>query len=157
MSDEVYLTQEGYEKLVNELEYLKNVRRKQLAGEIARARSYGDLSENAEYDAAKEAQALNEKRISELEDIISRARIIENEGISGGEVLIGAKVTLKDLSSGKEIFYILVSPPEADFEQRRISITSPVGQALLGHRKGDTVEIKVPAGIKRYQIIDISR
>jgi len=156
-SDEVYLTQEGYEKLVNDLEQLKTVKRREISKALAKARAYGDLSENAEYDAAKEAQAFNEKKISELEDTLARARIIEDEKIASDEVLIGAKVTLEDLHREEEVFYILVSPQESNFEERKISTTSPVGKALLGHKKGDVVEVDVPAGKLQYKIKEISR
>lgn len=155
--DQVYLTKNGYEKLTQELEELKTVKRRKLSKAIGEARAHGDISENAEYDAAKDAQALNEKRIHELEDKLSRARIIENENISSDEVLIGATVTLKDLDSSEELKYTLVSEAEADYTQGKVSVSSPVGSALLQHRVNDLVEIKVPAGILRYQILSISR
>lgn len=154
---DVYLTRQGYEKLREELESLKTVRRRELSKEIEKARAHGDLSENAEYDAAKEAQALNEKRIAELEDKLARARILDDENIPKDEVLIGATVKLKDLDSKDVLEYTLVSEVEADFSQGKISVTSPVGKGLLGHKENETVEIKIPAGILRYKILKISR
>jgi len=154
---EVYLTKKGYEKLSLELERLKTVRRRELSKAIGTAREHGDLSENAEYDAAKDAQAHNEKRISELEEKLSRVRIIEDQDIPHGEVLIGATVKLKDLDNQEELEYTLVSEEESDYEQNKISITSPLGMGLLSHKEGEEVAIKVPAGILRYKIIKISR
>ena len=153
----VYLTRDGYVKLTEELEHLKMVRRRELSKAVEKARGYGDLSENAEYDAAKEAQALNEKRIAELEDKLSRTRIIEDENIPTDEVRIGARVRLKDLGCGDEFEYTIVSEEEADYDQAKISISSPVGTALLGHKANDVVEIKAPARTLRYKIIKISR
>jgi len=153
---DIYLTRGGYEKLREELECLKTVRRRELCKEIEQARSYGDLSENAEYDAAKEAQALNEMRIAELEDKLVRARIIDDENIPKDKVFIGATVKLKDLNSGKELQYTLVSEEEASYDQGKISITSPIGKGLLGHKENEIIEIKVPAGIVKYKIIKIT-
>lgn len=157
MDADIYLTREGYEKLKEEIKFLKTVRRQEISEEIRKARLHGDISENAEYDAAKEAQALNEKRIVELEEKLSRARILDDENLSEDEVLIGATVKLKDLDSGEELQYTLVSEVEADFSQNKISITSPVGKGLLGHKENEIVEIKIPAGILKYKILKISR
>lgn len=154
---ELYLTQEGYEKLVKELEFLKTVRRREIAREIEKARAFGDISENAEYEAAKDAQALNEKKISELSTKLSSVRIIDNEGLANDEVLIGAKVFLKDLESQEELEYTLVSEMEADYSQGKISVSSPVGNGLLNHKENDIVEIKIPAGSLRYKIVKITR
>jgi len=155
--EEIYLTRAGYEKLIQELEFLKKEKRKQFSKAIGEARAHGDISENAEYDAAKEAQGLNEKRIAELEYKISCARIIDDEDIPKDEVLIGATVTLLDLDSQEVLEYTLVSETEADYTAGKISMTSPVGAALLNHKEKETVEIKVPAGILRYKILKISR
>lgn len=152
-----YLTRDGYEKLRKELEHLKTTKRRDLSKAIGAARAHGDISENAEYDAAKEAQGLNEKRIAELEGILASAQILDDEAISKDEVLIGATVKLKDLSSGEELEWTLVSEDEADYGQNKISVSSPVGSGLLNHKKGDTVEIKVPAGTLKYNIIAITR
>ena len=152
-----HLTPEGYEKLRKELEQLKTVKRKTLSKAIGEARAHGDISENAEYDAAKEAQGLNEKKISELETKLSGAQILDDENISKDEVLIGATVKLKDAGSGEEITYMLVAEEEADYSQGKISVSSPVGSGLINHKKGDAVEIKVPAGILKYKILSIDR
>lgn len=156
-AQDIYLTREGYEKLREKLEYLKTVRRRELSKEIGQAIAHGDISENAEYDAAKEAQALNEKRIAELGEKLARAQIIDDKNIPKDEVLIGATVKLKDLGSEEELQYTLVSEVEADFSQGKISTTSPVGKGLLGHKENEIVEIKIPAGVLRYKILKILR
>lgn len=155
--EDVYLTRQGYEKLSEELEHLKMVKRRELSKAIGQARLHGDIGENAEYDVAKEAQALNEQKIAELDDKLSRARIIDDEDIPKDEVRIGAKVLLKDLDAKQELEYMLVSEEEADYEQGKISISSPVGKALLGHKEKETITIKIPVGILRYKILKISR
>ena len=155
--ENIYLTREGYEKLREELKFLKTVRRREISKAIGQAIAHGDISDNAEYAAAKDAQGLNEIRIAKLEDKLRRGQIIDNENISADRVLIGATMRLKDLDSGEELQYTLVSEVEADFSQGKISISSPVGQGLLGHKENETVEIKVPAGILRYKILKISR
>jgi len=152
-----YLTQAGYNKLVKELEQLKTVKRKELSRAIGEARSHGDISENAEYDAAKEAQGLNEKKIAEMEAWLATAQIIDEDNMSKDEVLIGATVKVKDMQYGDELEYTLVAEEEADFDQNKISVSSPVGSGLLNHKEGDLVEIKVPAGILKYKILKISR
>lgn len=152
-----YLTREGLTKLQKELGYLKNERRRELSKEIGAARAHGDISENAEYDAAKDAQALNEKRIAELEQTISTAELIDETKLPKDEVTIGTTVKLQDRDSKNEITYMLVGEAEADFSQGKISISSLVGKALMGCKKNQTVEIKVPAGILKYKILDISR
>jgi len=156
MSGDIYLTQEGYEKLVSELEYLKTVKRRALSKAVGEARAHGDISENAEYDAAKDAQGHNEKNISELEEKLSRVRILDKD-IPHDQVLIGAKVKLMDMDTEEEMEYTLVSELEADYNQNKISVTSPVGEGLLGHKEGEVSEIKVPAGLLKYKIIKISR
>jgi len=153
----IYLTQEGYEKLRKDLEYLKAVKRREISKDIERARGHGDLSENAEYDAAKDAQALNEKKIAEIEGKMSDVQIIDNAEISSDEALLFARVTLKDINTNEKIAYTLVSELESDFSQGKISINSPVGIGLLGHKKGEIVHIKVPAGILKYKILKIER
>lgn len=155
--DEIYLTRKGYENLCEELERLRNVKRREITKAIAEARAQGDLSENAEYDAAKEAQAQNEIKIVEIENKLSRARIIDEENMSKEEALIGATVCIEDLDSGEKLEYTLVSAEEADYNQNKISVSSPVGGGLLGHKKNDIVEIKIPAGILKYKILKISR
>ncbi len=152
-----YLTREGYESLRKELEYLKNIRRREISQQIAEARAHGDLSENAEYDAAKEAMALLQTKVNQLESKLSRARILEKEEIATDKVSLGSTVHLRDLSRNRELQYMLVSEEEADFAQRKISVSAPVGQGLLGCKPGEVVDIKVPAGILKYQIVKISR
>ncbi|TAM39335.1 transcription elongation factor GreA [bacterium] len=152
----MYLTQEGYEKLAGELEHLKTVKRRQLSKAIGEARAHGDISENAEYDAAKDAQAHNEKRIRDLEDKLARVRILDRN-IPQDQVLIGATVKLKDMDTEEELEYTLVSELESDFSQGKISVTSPVGSGLLGHKENEVVEIRIPAGTLKYKIIKISR
>lgn len=155
--DEIYLTRKGYEKLTKELDVLKREKRRDLSKAIGEARSHGDIGENAEYDAAKEAQGLNEKRIAELEYQLAHARILDDENITKDEVLIGATVSLKDLDTEEVLEYTLVSEVEANYVEGKISISSPVGAALLNHKEKDIVEIKVPAGNLRYEILKISR
>lgn len=154
---EAYLTPEGFEKLIKQLGYLKTAKRRELSKEIAKARAHGDISENAEYAAAKEAQGLNEKKIAELEENLSRTQILDDSNIPKDEALLGATITLKDLETDEEIRYMLVSELEADFAQGKISVTSPVGKALLGHKKGEVVDVEVPAGTLKYKVLDISR
>ncbi len=156
MSDDIYLTQEGYEKLVNDLEHLKTVKRRALSKAIGEARAHGDISENAEYDAARDAQAHNEKEIVVLEDKLARVRILD-KNISKDEVLVGATVRLKDMDTLEELEYTLVSELEADYNQNKISISSPVGGGLLGHKENEIVEIMIPAGTLKYKIVKISR
>lgn len=154
---DVYLTHEGYEKLRKELEHLQNSKRREISKAIGEARAHGDLSENAEYTYAKEAQGMNEKKIAELQDKLSRAKLIDEDAMSKDQILIAARVRLKDLDSGEELEYVLVSEEEADYSKGKISITSPVGEALLGHKENDTLKIKVPAGTLRYKILKITR
>jgi len=156
-AQDIYLTREGYQKLIGEFEFLKTVKRRELSKAVGEARAHGDLSENAEYDAAKEAQALNEQRIAELEYKLSHARILDDERIPKDEVLLGATVKLEDLSTEEELEYTLVSELEADYAQGKISISSPVGQGLLGRKENEIAEIKTPAGVLRYKILKISR
>ena len=153
----VHLTQEAYDKLMKKLEYLKTVRSRELSKAIGKARDQGDISENAEYDAAKEAQGLNEKRIVELEEKLSNAQILDDSNIDKDKAFIGATVTLEDLDTERELKYTLVAELEADFAQKKISVTSPVGKALLGHKVGDVIAIKVPTGDLNYKILKITR
>ena len=157
MGNEVYLTRAGFQKLQQQLEVLKTTERNRIAKAIGEARAQGDISENAEYDAAKEAQAHNESKIAELEGKLSNVRIIENENIPSNKVYIGAIVTLEDLDNDEDLTYTLVSPEEANFEENKISVFSPIGKGLLGHKVGETLEIKVPAGVLKYKIKKIKR
>jgi len=153
----ISLTREGREKICNELEILKGPRRREIAGHLAEAREHGDLSENAEYDAAKEEQAMNEKKIGQLEDTLMRARLIDNSEIPKDKVLLGASVQVKDLKTSDNFTYMIVAEEESDLENDKISVTSPVGNGLLGHKVGDIVEISVPAGALKYKITKIER
>ena len=157
MSEGTFLTRDGCDKLKEELKILKSVKRKEIASALEKARQMGDLSENAEYDSAKQAQAINEKRIRELEEKILTARILDNESISTDKAYIGAKLKLLDIDSKEEIEYMLVTEDEADYAAGRISISSPVGKALLGCKIGDIANIKVPSGVLKYKIVKISR
>ena len=156
MSD-VYLSREGYERLHDELKELKGTERPTVRAALQHAREFGDLSENAEYSAAKERLMFLEQRISKLEETLSRARLLENEDIPDDKVYIGATVELQDLKQDRQLRYTLVAPEEADFDQGKISTVSPIGQGLLGHQEGEEVEIEVPAGMLRYKILTISR
>jgi transcription elongation factor GreA len=153
----MYVGKECYEKMHEQLAMLTKIRRKEISVQIADARAQGDLGENAEYDAAKEAQAFNEMKIAELHMQLSRTRIIDEAAIPLNKAVLGTTVYLKDLDDGEEISYALVSEPEADFALDKISVSSPVGKGLLGHKEEDTVEISVPSGILRYSIVKIER
>ena len=154
---EVYLSRDGYEKLQEELKALKTQERPAVREALKRAREFGDLSENAEYTAAKERLMSIEQRLGTLEETLSRARLVEKEDIAADKVYIGATVEIEDLAKKRELKYTLVAPEEADFEQGKISTVSPIGKGLLGHAEGEEVEIKVPAGTLRYKIVKISR
>lgn len=153
----INLTVEGRIKLVKDLEFLKGEKRREIAVMLAEARAHGDLSENAEYDAAKEAQAMNEKRIGNLGATLINAQIIDESAMAKDEALLGATVTVKDLNSGDKYDYMLVSEEESDYDLDKISVSSPVGKALLGHKVSDVVQVKVPAGTLKYEIIKINR
>ncbi len=153
----VYLTRERLVELEQDLHDLKIHGRADIAAKISEARSHGDLSENAEYDAAKEAQQHLELRIAKLEQTLSRARIIDSRELPNDKVYILSKVKLKDLKSKETVDYILVSPEEADFEKNKISVTSPLGRGLMGKTEGESVKIPVPAGMLEYKILEINR
>ena len=154
----VPLTVVGAEKLRNELQRLKSVERPSVIAAIAEARSHGDLSENAEYDAAKEAQGLLELKISKLEDTISNARIIDESKLDLHKVLILSKVKLKNLANKAELTYTLVPEQEADLKSGKISVDSPIGKGLLGKKVGDIAEIRVPSGmLLKFEILNVSR
>ena len=153
----VYLTRERLVELEHDLHELKLNGRAEMAQKIGEARSHGDLSENAEYDAAKEEQQHLELRIAKLEQTLSRARIIESKELPNDKVYILSKVKLKDLKTNEIVHYLLVSPEEADFEKNKISVTSPLGRGLMGKTAGQTAKITVPAGTLEYEILEISR
>ena len=157
MSEKIPMSREGYDKFVKELEHLKTVKRREIAADIARARAFGDLKENAEYDAAKNSQAFNEKRISDYEEKLSHTQIIDGSKIPKDQVFIGATVLLKDLKSEEEFHYSIVTQDEANFDEGKLSVTSPIAKGLLGLKVGQTAEIKIPAGTLKYKILKISR
>ncbi|MBN1638201.1 MAG: transcription elongation factor GreA [Ignavibacteriales bacterium] len=155
MTNFVYLTRERLKELENELLHLKTKGRDEVAQRIAEARSYGDLSENAEYDAAKEAQEMLEVKIRRLAEMLSRVRIVEPEKMPKDKVHILSNIKVKNLNNSKLVEYVIVSPEEADFEKNKLAATTPVGQAFIGKAIGDVIEIKVPAGVMKYEIIGI--
>jgi len=152
-----YLSKEGYEKLDKELRDLKTRGRKEIAEEISEARSKGDLSENAEYDAAKEAQGHLEKRIAELENTLATASIVDDREIDSSKAYVLSTVTILNKKTNKEMKYTLVSKDEADFKQGKISVDSPIGKSILGKEVGDVVKVKVPAGTLELEILNIER
>ena len=154
---DVYLSKAGYEKLEKELKYLRDVKRPEISKQIGEARAHGDLKENSEYHAAREAQGMTEARITELASKLANAKIIDNADIPKDAVYIGATVKLFDVDMENEIVYTLVSEDEADFSQGKIAVTSPIGKGLLGHKIGDVVKIQVPARTIQYKILQISR
>lgn len=157
MSETKYFTQEGLQKIKEELEDLMVKERPKISQMIAEARDKGDLSENAEYDAAKEAQGMLELKISKLQQLIIKARIIDESKMDISKVLLMSKVKIKNLKNGAEMDYMLVPEKEANFKSGKISVNSPIAKGLLGKIVGDQVEISVPAGIMTFEIIDVSR
>ena len=157
MSQINYYTVEGLQKLKDELYHMKTVQRPSISEQIAEARDKGDLSENAEYDAAKEAQGLLEMKIAKLEGVIANARIIDESHIDNSKVFILSKVKIKNVANGMEMEYTLVAENEADIKLRKISIDSPIGKGLLGKKVGDTADVQTPGGVVNFEIIDISR
>lgn len=156
-NDIIYLTRKRLHEIEEELRELKLNGRKRVAQDIAEARGHGDLSENAEYDAAKEAQQHLERKIMQLEMTLSKARVIESGDLPNDKVYILSTVTLKDAKTKETMTYTLVSNEEADFDDGKISVSSPIGKALLGRKLGESVEIKVPAGVLEYEILEITR
>lgn len=152
-----YLSQEGFDKLNEELRDLKTRGRREIAAKIDEARSHGDLSENAEYEAAKEEQAYMEKRISELENAMAHARVLDDKNVDTSKVTVLSTVTVLNKKTSKKMKYTLVSPQEADFDLGKISIESPIGAALIGNSISDIVNINVPAGVLELEIINIER
>lgn len=155
MASFVYLTRERLKELEDELKELKTNGRKEMAQIIAEARSYGDLSENAEYDAAKEKQGLLELKISKLETLLQRVQVVDTSAMPNDEIHILSTVQVKNLNNQKTYKYTMVSPEEANLQDGKIAISSPVGAALMGKKKGETVEAKVPAGIIKFEVLDI--
>jgi len=155
MSAVSYYTAEGLKKLREELDYLKSVMRPKASADIAEARDKGDLSENAEYDAAKDAQGHLEAKIAKLEDLMSNARLLDETKIDTSSVSILSKVTIKNKKNGASVTYMLVSEEEADLKAGKISTQSPIGKGLLGKKKGDVAKVKTPAGDMEFEIVNI--
>lgn len=157
MSKIVFYSQEGFDKLREELAQLTSVERKNISDQIAEARDKGDLSENAEYDAAKDAQGLLELKISKLQELISNARVIDESKIDISKVLLFSKVTIQNLKSNASMSYTLVPETEADLKAGKLSVSSPIAKSLLGKKIGDLVQVQAPAGLIDFKIINISR
>ena len=157
MSEVSYYTPEGFQRLKEELEQLENIERPRVSQEIADARDKGDLSENAEYHAAKEEQSLLELKIAKLKQVFSGARIIDESQLDNSKVLVLSKVKIKNTANNMEFNYTLVADSESDLKLGKLSVNSPIGKGLLGNSVGDVAEIKVPNGIMKFEIIEISR
>ncbi|MBQ0068822.1 MAG: transcription elongation factor GreA [Bacteroidales bacterium] len=151
-----YMTKEGYDKKMAELAYLESVERPDVVRAIAEARDKGDLSENAEYDAAKERQGMLEAKIAELKTLVANARIIDETKISTDKVQLMNKVTIKNVKNGAEMTYTIVTETEANLKEGKISITTPIAKGLLDHKVGDVVDVQVPAGVMQFEIVKIS-
>lgn len=156
MAQVTYLTAEGLANLRNELEHLRSVERPSISRQIAEARDKGDLSENAEYDAAKEAQGLLEMKIAKLESTLASAKIIDASRLGVDSIQILNKVKIKNLKTGAEMNYQLVTETEANLKEGKISIGTPIAKALLGKKRGDVVDVQVPAGLIRFEVLEIS-
>ena len=152
----IYLTAEGYKKLKDELDHMRSVERPAISAAIAEARDKGDLSENSEYDAAKEAQGMLEMKIAQLKDLVANARIIDESRLSTDEVQMLNRVRIRNVATGSEAEYTIVADSEADMKEKKIAISTPIARGLLGHKKGETVEITIPAGKVRFEIVEIS-
>ncbi len=157
MSKYTYYTEEGLQKLKDELQDLKTRGRADMSKQIAEARDKGDLSENAEYDAAKEAQGLLEMKISQLENSVANARVLDDSNIDTSKVAILSKVSIKNVKNGMNVTYTLVAEEEANLKENKISIDSPIAKGLLGKSVGDIAEVKVPAGLMEFEVVEISR
>jgi len=156
MSKYNYLTQKGYDKLIEELDELKSTGRRKVAKAIAEAREKGDLSENAEYDAAKDAQGMLELKINEMEKVLANARVLDASQLDSSKVVVLSSVTIKNLKNNKEITYQLVSETEADLKDKKISVTSPMGNGLLGKKIGEIAVVETPGGNIEFEIVNIS-
>lgn len=150
------MTKDGYKKKMEEIAYLESVERPRVSAAIAEARDKGDLSENSEYDAAKEAQGMLEMKIAKLKDLVANARIIDESKLSTDEVAIMSKVNIKNVANGMVMEYTIVADSEANLREKKIGASTPIAKGLIGHKKGDIVEIKVPAGTQKFEILDIS-
>ena len=150
-----YMTQEGFDALQEEIKHLERVERKKISAQIAEARDKGDLSENAEYDAAKEAQGLLELKIAKLKEVAANSRVLDPKNLDLSKVNILSSVKLLNKKFNKEVTYTIVTEKEADLKQNKISSLSPIGKSLLGHKIGEVVDVKVPAGVIQFEILDI--
>jgi len=151
-----YMTQEGYDKIMAEINYMESVKRPEISAQIAEAREKGDLSENAEYDAAKEAQGIMETKLAQLKDLISNARIIDSARVKTDEVQILNKVKIKNVKNNAVMTYTLVSDSEANLKEGKIAVSTPIAKGLIGKKVGDIAEIKVPSGMMSFEIMEIS-
>lgn len=151
-----YMTKEGYKKKMEEIAYLESVKRPEISRAIAEARDKGDLSENAEYDAAKEAQGMLEMQIAKLKDLVANARIIDDSKLNTEEVQILNRVKIKNINNGSIVEYTIVADSEANLKEKKIASSTPIAQGLLGHKLGEVVEIKVPSGLMKFEIVEIN-
>ena len=151
-----YMTKEGYKMKMEEIAYLENVKRPEISRAIAEARDKGDLSENAEYDAAKEAQGMLEMKISQLKDLVANARIIDDSKLNTEEVQILNSVTIKNVKTGAQMKYTIVADSEANIREGKIASSTPIAKGLIGHKVGEVVEIQVPSGKMQFEIVNIS-
>ena len=155
VTKDVLLTPEGFQKLKEEIAYLTTEKRREVAERIKHAREFGDISENSEYDDAKNEQAMLEQRIAQLEERLASARVIEAEDVPSGVVAVGTRVRLKDIDANETIEYVIVGSAEANPAERKLSNESPVGKAIIGRKKGETVEVAAPRGSLQYKIVDV--
>ncbi|MDP4269273.1 MAG: transcription elongation factor GreA [Bacteroidota bacterium] len=151
-----YMTEEGYKKLLEDLSYLETVKRPEISKQIAEARDKGDLSENAEYDAAKEAQGLLELKISQMKDVVANARLLDESQLTTDSVKILNKVKIRNTKNNAVMQYMLVSETEANLKEGKIAVNTPIAKGLLGKKVGDVVEINVPSGLMTFEVVDIS-
>jgi transcription elongation factor GreA len=151
-----YMSEDGYKKLVAELKQLETVERPRISAAIAEARDKGDLSENAEYDAAKEAQGMLEMKIAQLKDLVANARILDDSKLNCDEVQILNKVKIKNVANGQTMEYTIVADSEANLKEKKLASSTPIAQGLIGHKLGEIVDIKVPSGIMKFEIVEIS-
>ncbi|MDO5571500.1 MAG: transcription elongation factor GreA [Bacteroidales bacterium] len=151
-----YMTEDGYKKLLDEISYLETIKRPEISRQIAEARDKGDLSENAEYDAAKEAQGMLEMKISQLKELVAKARLIDESKLTNESVQILSKVKIKNVKNKMEMTYTIVSDSEANLKEGKIAVSTPIAKGLLGKKVGEIAEIKVPSGLMSFEIIDIS-
>lgn len=151
-----YMTKDGYKKKMEEIAFLESVERPRISAAIAEARDKGDLSENSEYDAAKEAQGMLEMKIAKLKDLVANARIIDESKLNSDEVAIMSRVKMRNVANGMEVEYTIVADSEANLREKKIGASTPIAKGLLGHKKGEIVEIRVPAGTMKFEIVEIS-